>query len=162
MEESGKNRLSFKKVLGPIAVILMAAIVIMTFVNAFLRYTVGKNILSFEEYSRFCFVWICYIGTVIAYEQKRHICVDIIYSHIRGAAKKVIDLINHILVLGVSGVIFCAGMLYFRRAVTNHSAATNTNMGIVVIGLPLMALCLIAIELMDMYKQYVKKGEKSK
>ena len=30
-------------------------------------------------------------------------------------------------------------------------------MGVVVIGLPLMALCLIAIELMDMYKQYIKK-----
>lgn len=162
MEKNGKIVLSFKKVLGPIAVILMAAIVIMTFVNAFLRYTVGKNILSFEEYSRFCFVWICYIGTVIAYEQKRHICVDIIYSHIRGVAKSVIDIINHILVLCVSSVILCAGMLYFRRAVTNHSAATNTNMGVVVIGLPLMALCLISIELMDMYKQYVKKGKKSK
>lgn len=107
--------------------------------------------------SRFCFVWICYIGIVIAYEDKRHICVDIIYSHLKGVSRKVVDAVNHVLVIAVSSVVFYAGVLYFRRAVTNHSAATNTNMGVVVIGLPLMALCLIAIELMDMYKQYIKK-----
>ena len=84
MENKSTSRLSFKKVLSPLAIVLMAMIVIMTFINAFLRYTVGKNVLSFEEYSRFCFVWICYIGIVIAYEDKRHICVDIIYSHLKG------------------------------------------------------------------------------
>ena len=97
------------------------------------------------------------IGIVIAYEDKRHICVDIIYSHLKGVSRKVVDAVNHVLVIAVSSVVFYAGVLYFRRAVTNHSAATNTNMGVVVIGLPLMALCLIAIELMDMYKQYIKK-----
>lgn len=155
------GKLSFQTVLGPVAVVLMAAIVIMTFTNALLRYTVGKNILSFEEYSRFCFVWICYIGTVIAFEQKRHICVDLLYSHLKGVPKKVFTLINQILVLAVSSVVFYAGVLYFRRAVTNHSAATNTNMGIVVVGLPLMALCLIFIQLKEMYTQYFKKKEDS-
>lgn len=153
------GKLSFQTVLGPVAIVLMAAIVIMTFTNALLRYTVGKNILSFEEYSRFCFVWICYIGTVIAFEQKRHICVDLLYSHLKGVPKKAFTLINQILVLAVSSVVFYAGVLYFRRAVTNHSAATNTNMGIVVVGLPLMALCLIFIQLREMYTQYFKKKE---
>lgn len=153
------GKLSFQTVLGPVAIVLMAAIVIMTFTNALLRYTVGKNILSFEEYSRFCFVWICYIGTVIAFEQKRHICVDLLYSHLKGVPKKAFTLINQILVLAVSSVVFYAGVLYFRRAVTNHSAATNTNMGIVVVGLPLMALCLIFIQLKEMYTQYFKKKE---
>lgn len=155
------GKLSFQTVLGPVAIVLMAAIVIMTFTNALLRYTVGKNILSFEEYSRFCFVWICYIGTVIAFEQKRHICVDLLYSHLKGVPKKAFTLINQILVLAVSSVVFYAGVLYFRRAVTNHSAATNTNMGIVVVGLPLMALCLIFIQLKEMYTQYFKKKEDS-
>lgn len=153
------GKLSFQTVLGPVAIVLMAAIVIMTFTNALLRYTVGKNILSFEEYSRFCFVWICYIGTVIAFEQKRHICVDLLYSHLKGVPKKAFTLINQILVLAVSSVVFYAGVLYFRRAITNHSAATNTNMGIVVVGLPLMALCLIFIQLKEMYTQYFKKKE---
>lgn len=153
------GKLSFQTVLGPVAIVLMAAIVIMTFTNALLRYTVGKNILSFEEYSRFCFVWICYIGTVIAFEQKRHICVDLLYSRLKGVPKKAFTLINQILVLAVSSVVFYAGVLYFRRAVTNHSAATNTNMGIVVVGLPLMALCLIFIQLKEMYTQYFKKKE---
>lgn len=49
----------------------MAMIVIMTFINALLRYTVGKNVLSFEEYSRFCICMDSYIGIVIAYEDKQ-------------------------------------------------------------------------------------------
>lgn len=78
-------------------------------------------------------------------------------ANLKGVSKRIVDMVNHVLVIAVSSVVFYAGVLYFRRAVTNHSAATNTNMGVVVIGLPLMALCLIAIELMDMYKQYIKK-----
>lgn len=154
--------LSFKKILGPLAAVLMGAIVLMTFTNAILRYTVGKNVLSFEEYSRFCFVWICYIGTVIAFEEKRHICVDIISGRLKGKAKAVVDLVCQILVLSTSSVIFWAGMIYFRRAMTNYSAATHTNMGIVVIGLPLMALCLIYIQAKDMYKLYIRKEANGK
>ena len=159
MEEKKRRKgITFKRLLGPLLIILMAAIVLMTFINAALRYTMGKNILSFEEYSRFCFVWICYIGTVIAFEEKRHICVDLISGHLKGKAKTTVDLICQILTVLVSGLILWAGILYFRRAVTNYSAATHTNMGIVVVGLPLMALCLLYIQLRDMVRQYIKRS----
>ncbi len=157
-EKKMRKGITFKRLLGPLLIILMAAIVLMTFINAALRYTMGKNILSFEEYSRFCFVWICYIGTVIAFEEKRHICVDLISGHLKGKAKTTVDLICQILTVLVSGLILWAGILYFRRAVTNYSAATHTNMGIVVVGLPLMALCLLYIQLRDMVRQYIKRS----
>ena len=157
-EKKMRKGITFKRLLGPLLIILMAAIVLMTFINAALRYTMGKNILSFEEYSRFCFVWICYIGTVIAFEEKRHICVDLISGHLKGKAKTTVDLICQILTVLVSGLILWAGILYFRRAVTNYSAATHTNMGVVVVGLPLMALCLLYIQLRDMVRQYIKRS----
>ena len=157
-EKKMRKGITFKRLLGPLLIILMAAIVLMTFINAALRYTMGKNILSFEEYSRFCFVWICYIGTVIAFEEKRHICVDLISGHLKGKAKTTVDLICQILTVLVSGLILWAGILYFRRAVTNYSAATHTNMGVVVVGLPLMALCLLYIQLRDMIRQYIKRS----
>ena len=157
-EKKMRKGITFKRLLGPLLIIMMAAIVLMTFINAALRYTMGKNILSFEEYSRFCFVWICYIGTVIAFEEKRHICVDLISGHLKGKAKTTVDLICQILTVLVSGLILWAGILYFRRAVTNYSAATHTNMGIVVVGLPLMALCLLYIQLRDMVRQYIKRS----
>lgn len=162
MEKGKKKPLSFKRVLGPFAIVLMAAIVTMTFINAALRYTVGKNILSFEEYSRFAFVWICYIGTVIAFEEKRHICVDLISSHLHGLAKTVLTAFNQLLVLIAGSVVLRAGLIYLRRAVTNKSAATGTNMGVVVVGLPLMAACIIFIQLVDIYKLYFKKGGEEK
>ena len=157
-EKKMRKGITFKRLLGPLLIILMAAIVLMTFINAALRYTMGKNILSFEEYSRFCFVWICYIGTVIAFEEKRHICVDLISGHLKGKAKTTVDLICQSRTVQVSGLILWAGILYFRRAVTNYSAATHTNMGIVVVGLPLMALCLLYIQLRDMVRQYIKRS----
>ena len=156
-ETSSRKGITFKRILGPLLIVLMAAIVLMTFINAALRYTLGRNILSFEEYSRFCFVWICYLGTVIAFEEKRHICVDLVSGHLKGKAKKTVTLICQILIVLASVLVLHAGILYFRRAVTNYSAATHTNMGIVVIGLPLMALCLIYIQVRDMVRQYIRK-----
>lgn len=162
MDKKQHKPLSFKTIFGPLAAVLMAAIVLMTFTNALLRYTIGTNILSFEEYSRFCFVWICYIGTVIAFEEKRHICVDLLSGHLKGKARDVVTLISQMLVVITSGAVFWAGMIYFRRAVTNYSAATHTNMGVVVIGLPLMALCLMYIQLKDMYRMYIRKEAESR
>lgn len=161
MEQHQRKRtITLSRVLKPIMAVLMAAIVLMTFTNAALRYIAGTNVLSFEEYSRFCFVWICYLGTIIAFDEKRHICVDIITSHVSGRSKHTLELICQILVLVCSAVILAAGLIYLRRAVTNYSAATHTNMGIVVVGLPFMALSMIYIQLKEMYRMYIKKEVK--
>lgn len=158
MDEQIKKKdrpgLTFRRILSPLAIVLMVAIVLMTFTNALLRYTIGRNVLSFEEYSRFCFVWICYIGTVIAFEEKRHICVTLISDALKGVAKTAATLVSQLVVLATSGVVLYAGILYMRRAVTYQTAATGTNMGIVVIGLPLMMASIIYLQLVDIYRQY--------
>ena len=155
-----RKKLSLRTVLNPVVIVLMAAIVVMTFVNAALRYTVGKNVLSFEEYSRFCFVWICYLGTIIAFEEKRHICVTIVSDLLKGTVKRAVVFVGRLIILAASGVVFYAGLLYLRRAVTYHTAATNTNMGVVVVGLPLTALCLIVIQAVDLYKACAGRRKK--
>ena len=103
-----RKKLSFRTVLSPVVIVLMAAIVVMTFVNAALRYTVGKNVLSFEEYSRFCFVWICYLGTIIAFEEKRHICVTIVSDLLKGTVKRAVVFVGRLIILAASGVVFYA------------------------------------------------------
>ena len=119
-----------------------------------------ENVLSFEEYSRFCFVWICYLGTIIAFEEKRHICVTIVSDLLKGTVKRAVVFVGRLIILAASGVVFYAGLLYLRRAVTYHTAATNTNMGVVVVGLPLTALCLIVIQAVDLYKACAGRRKK--
>ncbi len=154
----GEEKRVTDKVIVIIAVVLMTVMVGMTFINAALRYFAGKSIMSFEEYSRFAFVWISYIGSFIAFKKKRHICVTMISDLVKGNAKKAVEFLAEIIILVTCCIIFIAGVYYFNRACTYYTAATNTNFGIIVIGLPLMALAMIWTQIKDMIGRYIKKN----
>lgn len=58
--------------------LMMALLVILTFVNTSLRYTVGISIPSFTELAGLLFAWIIFIGSSLAIKYKSHIRIDII------------------------------------------------------------------------------------
>jgi TRAP-type transport system small permease protein len=107
-KESGVSRLveaSFRLVEGVLAT-LLAAMVIMVFGNVVLRYLFNSGIVVSEELSRFCFVWLTFIGAVVAARDGTHLGMDNVVSRLsrRGklaclAASQVLILICCVLLL---------------------------------------------------------------
>ena len=54
----------------------LVAMVIMVFGNVVLRYALNSGILISEEMSRYCFIWLTYIGAMVAMREKGHLGVD--------------------------------------------------------------------------------------
>jgi TRAP-type C4-dicarboxylate transport system permease small subunit len=64
------------KVVEAVLAMLLLAMVLMVFGNVVLRYVFNSGIVVSEELSRFCFVWLTFIGAIVAVRDNAHLGMD--------------------------------------------------------------------------------------
>lgn len=126
MEEKKKNTPAVVKVLNILSVLSIVIMVILVFVNAVLRYVFNSGLTEAEEYARFAFVWLSYLGILLAAKDGSHVAVTIVTDLLKGTALKVVLIIRDIIVLVTLGIIFY-GAVRFTMASNYATSATATN-----------------------------------
>lgn len=76
------------RLLEAIMVGLLAAMVAMVLGNVVLRYAFDSGIPISEEMSRYCFVWLTFIGAVVVYREHAHLGVDTLVRVLPKAGRK--------------------------------------------------------------------------
>lgn len=85
-----------------IIVLCLVAMVVMVFGNVVLRYGFNMGITTSEELSRFCFVWLTFIGAIVAFREHGHLGVDMLVKALPPAGKKICLVISQLLMLYVT------------------------------------------------------------
>jgi TRAP-type C4-dicarboxylate transport system permease small subunit len=98
----------FFKLLELLVVLALVAMVFMVFGNVVLRYGFNSGILISEEMSRYFFIWLTYIGAMIAMRERGHLGVDTLVKHLPRAGKKACLFVSESLMLFVN-VLFIVG-----------------------------------------------------
>jgi len=91
-----------------LVVAALVAMVVMVFGNVVLRYGFNSGILVSEEMSRYCFIWLTYIGAMIAMREKAHLGVDTVVKHLPVGGKKACLFLSEALMLWCN-VLFLVG-----------------------------------------------------
>jgi TRAP-type C4-dicarboxylate transport system permease small subunit len=65
----------------------LAVMVVLVFGNVFLRYAFNTGITSSEELSRLLFVWLTFLGAIVALREHGHLGVDVLVSGCPPAAR---------------------------------------------------------------------------
>ena len=81
----------FFKLLELLIVVSMVAMVFMVFGNVVLRYGFNSGIDVSDEMSRYCFVWLTYLGAMVAMREKGHLGVGTVLNVVCGVAKISMD-----------------------------------------------------------------------
>lgn len=69
--------------------VLLACMVVLVFGNALLRYVFNSGITVSEEVSRWMFIWITFLGAIVALRERAHLGVDMVVAKLPLRAKKV-------------------------------------------------------------------------
>src|SRR3712207_5550728 len=77
----------------------LALMVVLVFGNVFLRYAFNMGITTSEELSRFLFVWLTFLGAIVALREHGHLGVDILVRRLPEAGKKLCLVVSHVLML---------------------------------------------------------------
>jgi TRAP-type transport system small permease protein len=84
----------------------LAAMVVLVFGNVVLRYGFNSGISISEEISRWLFVWLTFLGGVVALHEHAHLGTEMLVSHLGPTGKKVCLVIGYVLMLGVCWLLF--------------------------------------------------------
>lgn len=124
-----------KVVLGLI-VAFSTVMVASTFLQVVFRYFLDHPLSWSEELSRFCFIWIVYLGTALAAKSGSHIGVDYLYKRLKTAVQLPIFVFTNLLILCFVGVVFFESIPVIGIDMSQHSPAIGIPMGLVYLAIP--------------------------
>jgi TRAP-type transport system small permease protein len=117
--------------LDSLTAIFLAVMVVMVFGNVVLRYAFNSGIAVSEELSRWLFVWMTFIGAVVALKDHGHLGTDMLVARLSPAGKKVCLVISQLLMLGITGMIFTGSLAQTRINLDVEAPVTGASMALV-------------------------------
>jgi TRAP-type transport system small permease protein len=118
----------FFKLLEFLIVLAMVAMVVMVFGNVVLRYGFNSGITVSDEMSRYCFIWLTYIGAMVAMREGGHLGVDTMVKHLGMKGKKICLFLSEALMLGCNGLFLLGTWKMHELQVSNVSPVVGISM----------------------------------
>ena len=118
----------FFKLLEFLVVMCLFAMVIMVFGNVVMRYAFNSGIQVSEEMSRYCFIWLTYLGAMVAMREGGHLGVDTMIKALPLAGKKVCVFLSELLMLGCNTMFLWGTYKMHDLQVTNISPVVGISM----------------------------------
>jgi TRAP-type transport system small permease protein len=119
---------TFFKLLEFLVVVCLVAMVIMVFGNVVLRYGFNSGISVSDEMSRYCFIWLTYIGAMVAMRERGHLGVDTLVRRLPLGGKKLCFFLSEILMLLCNALFFWGTWKMHDLQVTNISVVVGISM----------------------------------
>ena len=109
----------------------LAVMVLMVFGNVVLRYVFNSGIAVSEELSRWLFVWMTFIGAVVALKEHAHLGTDMLVSRLGPVGKKACLVLSQLLMLWMTWLIFSGSLAQARINADVEAPVTGLPMAIV-------------------------------
>jgi TRAP-type transport system small permease protein len=119
---------AFFKLLEFLVVLCLFAMVVMVFGNVVMRYGFNSGISVSDEMSRYAFIWLTYIGAMIAMREKGHLGVDTLIKKLSLNGKRLCVFLSESLMLFCNGLFLWGTFQMHHLQVTNISPVTGLSM----------------------------------
>ena len=101
---------SFEKLLtqamNTVIVVALALMVIMVFGNVVLRYVFNSGITISEELSRWLFVWMTFLGAIVALKDNGHLGTDMLVSRFGPLGRRLCMALAQVAMLAITALVF--------------------------------------------------------
>ena len=118
------------KALSVLMAASLALMVVLVFTNVVLRYAFNSGITVSEELSRWLFVWLTFLGAIVALNEGAHLGTDTLVSRLSVRGKKVCLVLGHVLMLWICWLMFRGSLEQVKVNWGTTSAAMETSMAI--------------------------------
>ena len=97
------------------AVCLLAGLVVIVCLGVFFRYVLNSSLTWYDEFASYMLVWLTFYGSVVADYQRRHIAFELVVDKLAPPARKVVDVVAELAVLGFQFVLLYYGWVLMQR-----------------------------------------------
>jgi TRAP-type C4-dicarboxylate transport system permease small subunit len=130
----------------------LALMVVLVFTNVVMRYAFNSGITVSEELSRWLFVWLTFLGAVVALHERSHLGTDTLVSRLSVRGKKICLALGHVFMLFICWLVFQGSLEQVKINWGTTSAAMETSMAFFYACGPVFAVSGAVILLNDFWR----------
>ena len=109
----------------------LAVMVVMVFGNVVLRYAFNSGIIVSEELSRWLFLWVTFLGAIVALKERAHLGSDFLISRLPVLGRKICLVLGHVLMLYATWLVFSGALAQTRINLDVQAPVTGASMAFV-------------------------------
>ena len=121
----------FFKLLEVLMVLLLALMSIMVFANVVMRYFFNSGLNESEELARFMFIWLTFVGAIVAMRDGGHLGVDMVVRLLSPPWRKAAVTLSYLLMIGCCVVFFWGMAMQHEVNAANTGMVTGISLGLV-------------------------------
>ncbi len=121
----------FCRLLDILAAVALALMAVMVFGNVVLRYAFNSGIAVSEELSRWLFVWMTFLGAVVALKEHGHLGSDMLVSRLGRTGKRLCMAASQLLMLGCTVMLFHGSLAQVKINWDVEAPVTGWSMAVV-------------------------------
>ena len=118
------------RVLEGLMALALLLMVVLVFGNVVLRYAFDSGITVSEEVSRWLFVWLTFLGAVVALKEHGHLGTDMLIGKLGPAGKRVCLVIAQVLMLYVTWLLISGSLQQARINLDVEAPVTGASVAI--------------------------------
>lgn len=101
--------------------VLLLVMTVMAFTQVVTRYVFSFTIIWLEEATRYCMIWMCFVGMALCVRKKCHITIDLFPDIFRNKLHfKFYDIIINAII-----IVFCLFFFYYAWGLTRDAFVNN-------------------------------------
>lgn len=141
------------RLIGYLIAAAMAVMVVLVFGNVVMRYGFDSGFTMSEELSRWLFVWLTFLGAVIALRENAHLGTDMLVGKLGPTGKRICMGLSLSLMLYILWLLFAGSLEQFKLNVDSTSPVLEASMGwfyasgmaFAVLGAPILVMDLVRL-----------------
>ena len=140
------------KLIAYLLAAIMMAMVVLVFGNVFMRYVFNSGFTISEELSRWLFVWMTFLGAVVALRENGHLGTDFFVGRLNPLGKRIFMGLSLLLMLFCCWLIFKGSYEQMLVNLDSTSAVMEVSLGWVYGAGVVFAILAAPILLMDLWR----------
>jgi TRAP-type C4-dicarboxylate transport system permease small subunit len=121
---------AYCRALEALIAVALAVMVVLVFGNVVLRYAFNSGITVSEEVSRWLFVWLTFLGAIVALRQRDHLGSDMLVSRLGPTGKKVCLVVGQLLMLYIAWLLFQGSLMQAQINADVQAPVTGASVAI--------------------------------
>jgi TRAP-type C4-dicarboxylate transport system permease small subunit len=118
------------RLLEGLIALMLAVMVVLVFGNVVLRYGFDSGITVSEEIARWLFVWLTFMGALVALQREEHLGSDFLVSRLGPRGRQACRVLGQLAMLGVCGVLLHGALTQMRINADVRAPVTGASVGI--------------------------------
>ncbi|AOF53863.1 C4-dicarboxylate ABC transporter permease [Rodentibacter caecimuris] len=118
------------KLLEILVVTILSIMSCLVFLNVILRYGFNSSINITEEVSRYLFVWLTFLGAILAFSENQHVSVTMLTERLSNKKRKILFLFTDALMFFCCYLIVKGSWVQFQLNINNIAPISGIPTGI--------------------------------